>query len=164
MPDNSFLLEFLSLGLVLHHLLIPILIKLRNFFNMGHLNLALLVLLLADNLLPSLLVELDPHLHQPLLGQIRFHVLALLLPLLLMRVEDFPMLAEELHVFLEILPVEIGQALFRHSTGSALVLLVDAHSKINDLFCNPIIFIKLMPKPPLYNRPWTPNLLASSPP
>lgn len=89
---DSFLLQFLSLGLVLEHLLIPVLIKLSDFLDVGHLDFTLLVLLLADNLVASLFIQLYPHLGESLLGQVRLHVLALFFPLFLVGVQNFPAL------------------------------------------------------------------------
>lgn len=89
-PHDGLLLQLFGLRLVLQHLLVPILIELGHLLHMGNFHLVLLALVLVQHFSLLLLIEFLPHLRQSLLGHVGLHVLALLLPLLLMAVEDLP--------------------------------------------------------------------------
>ena len=90
MSSDCLLLQFLSLSLVFQHLLIPVFVKFAYLFDMGHLNLAFLVLLFADDLLSFLLIKFDSHLGKSFFGKVSLHIFTLLLPLLLVSIQDIP--------------------------------------------------------------------------
>lgn len=85
-PDQLFF-YFLGLLLVLGHFLVPVVIELSDFLNMGHLDLLFFFLVLRQHILSFAFLQLCPHFSESFFRQICFYILACHLALLLMSVQ-----------------------------------------------------------------------------
>ncbi len=89
MAFDGLALHVFGLLLVLHHLAVPVLVEVANFFEVGHLDLPLLLLEPEEEFLLALFFEFLLDLGQSFLGSLCFEVLASLFGCLLVRVENF---------------------------------------------------------------------------
>lgn len=83
-------LDLLGFLLVFVHLLVPVIVELCDFLDMGHFDLFLLFLMFLKHLFAFRLIDLLSHFGQFFLCQVSLNVLAGFLALLLMRVQDLP--------------------------------------------------------------------------
>ena len=115
-PFQGFVLKIFCLFLVLDHPLIPVLVEFAHFFDVCSMELLLLIIVSAEDIVFALSFELEFHLGEFLLGHLCFHVLSSFFALFLMGVEDF-------HVVFEITLSELGQGGFALSILFAFVHL-----------------------------------------
>ena len=87
---DQFLLNFLGLLLILGHFLIPIIIELCNFFNMGHLYLLFLIFMFRQHFSSFISFNLGSHFGKFLFCQISLYVFSSLFALFLMSIKDLP--------------------------------------------------------------------------
>lgn len=89
-PVQCLSLQFLSLGLILHKLLVPVLVELIHFLMMSCLNFPLLLLKSSHQLVPSLFFQFYLQLCQSFLDGLCLHVLPCFLAGLLLGEEHLP--------------------------------------------------------------------------
>ena len=90
MFSDEVFFDFFGFLLVLRHFLIPEVVELSNFLNMGHLNLLFLFFMFDKHLVTFVLFKVNSHFGESFFGKIGLNILARLFALFLMSVQDFP--------------------------------------------------------------------------